>query len=158
LAEWRAWFKKPRNQIAFSDYYDLPSLLRRRTLVPRFVLVHGRRAETGEDPARLSKRHELLREDERLMTFDRLAPNYKSAELLCIRHDAHGYHLKYAPPAFQVFDGDDDRYAAIDDWEAGLRSTPDLAAGRADFVLSEVEKLRRTYRDQNDRAKNRNPR
>lgn len=141
LAEWRAWFQKPRNQIAFADYYELPDFLRRRKLVPRYVLIHGRRSETGEDPARLSKRRELYREDERLMSFDRIAPNEKAAQLLCVRRTAQGYVLKNASPAFQVSDFDDHRYAAISGWDVGLAQTPDLAAERSAFVLQEVKAL-----------------
>ena len=145
LAEWRAWFSKPRNQIAFVDFYELPSFLRRRKLVPRYVLIHGRRGETAEDPARLSKRRELYRDDERLMTFDRLAPQDKASDLLCVKRGADGYRLVYASPAFQIADCDTHRYVAINQWAEGLAQTYDMAQGRSDFVLREVETLRNGY-------------
>lgn len=145
LAEWRAWFNKPLNQVAFSDYYELPDLLRRRKLVPRYVLIHGRRSETGEDAARITKRRELYREDERLMTFDRLAPQDKGVDLLCVRRAAGGYRLKYVPPTFKVCDWDTHRYVAITQWAEGLSRTPDLSAARSEFVLEEVEALRSGY-------------
>jgi hypothetical protein len=149
LAEWRAWFSKPRNQIAFAEYYELPDLLRRRKLVPRYVLIHGRRAEIDEDSARLSKRRELYREDERLMTFDRLAPSEKAAELLCVKRRPDAYHLEYASPAFQVCDWDADRYAAITGWAEGLNRTSDLAPGRAAFVSQAIDELRSEYKTKN---------
>jgi len=43
LAEWRAWFGKGHNRTAFLEYYELPPMLARRQLAPRYVLVHGRR-------------------------------------------------------------------------------------------------------------------
>lgn len=141
LAEWRGWFAKPRNQIAFADYYDLPAFLRRRKLEPRYVLVHGRRSETGEDAARLTKRGELARKDERIMTFDRLSPLLENSGLMCVRRSARGYELHRVPPAFEVINWDDHRYAAILDWEKGLAGSEELPPSRAAYVLKEVRQL-----------------
>lgn len=146
LAEWRAWFNQPRNQIAFADHYELPGFLRRRTLLPRYVLIHGRREEIGEDRARLTKRRELYRADERLMTFDRLAPSEKAAELLCVKRRNDAYHLEYAPPSFRVGDYDD-RHDAIANWQQGLEQSPDLSRQRAESIQNEIEDLRKKYQD-----------
>lgn len=145
LAEWRAWFASPRNQIAFADYYELPTLLRRRRLQQRYVLVHGSRAETGEDQARLAKRGQLARPGERLMTFDRLEPDRQAAGFLCVRRAPRGYELHRVPPTFIVADGDDHRYAAVHGWQDGTAASPELPALRAAFVQSEVEQLRRAH-------------
>jgi len=145
LAEWRAWFNKPRNQIAFADFYELPSLFRRRKLVTRYVLIHGRRSETGEDGSRLSKRRELYREDERLMTFDRLAPSVKATDLLCVTRKPDAYHLKFVPPSFEVVAWNDHRYEAINDWQLGLSNSSEVSPSRAEFVLQEVEASRAEF-------------
>jgi transposase len=141
LAEWRAWFHRGRNLAAFADYYELPPFFRNRRIVPRFVLVHGRRGETGENPARLAKRAELRREDERLMTFDRLIPDPRIAEFLSVTHSARGYELLRVPQAFRVIDWDDHRFAAIGGWKSALAETPDLSEARADFVEQEISGL-----------------
>ena len=72
LAEWRAWFNRGHNRTAFFDYYEVPSVIAKRTLRPRYVLVYGRRSDFANNRRRQEKRAELAREDERLMTFDRL--------------------------------------------------------------------------------------
>jgi len=74
LAEWQAWFDDGRNRTAFLDDYEIPSMLRDRRLAPRYVLVHGRRDDYEGSRTRRRKRAQLARHDERLMSFDRLAP------------------------------------------------------------------------------------
>ena len=74
LAEWRAWFGHGHNRTAFLEYYDLPPMLARLQLAPRYVLIHGRRKNYEHSQRRRSKRAELGRPDERLMSFDRLTP------------------------------------------------------------------------------------
>jgi Domain of unknown function (DUF4263) len=158
LAEWRGWFAKPQNQIAFADYYELPSMLRRRKLEPRYVLIHGRRSETGEDPQRLAKRRELSHPQERLMSFDRLQPDPKAAGLFCVRRGPSGYLLHRAPPSFVVHDGDDHRYVAINGWAEGLAASPEVPTARAAFVLDEVEKLRAEHATRQSGVRRSNPR
>lgn len=140
LAEWRAWFDDPMNQIAFLDYYDIPPLLRRRTIEPRYVLIHGRRSETGDDRMRMAKRGQLSRKDERIMTFDRLSVNPKAVELGCVRLTARGYELAQLPPTFTVVDWRDDRYAAISGWDAGIAASQ-IPEARASYLLKEVSDL-----------------
>ena len=58
LAEWRAWFDRGQTH-AFLDDYDIPRELRKRRFSPRFVLIHGRRADYEGSERRLQKRAEL---------------------------------------------------------------------------------------------------
>ena len=72
---WRAWFGRGHNRTAFLDYYEIPPDVARRQLAPRYVPIHGRRDNFESVPRRREKRAELVRPDERLMSFDRLTPN-----------------------------------------------------------------------------------
>jgi hypothetical protein len=65
LMEWRAWFDRGHNRTAFLEYYDIPSVLARRRLEPRYVLVHGRRENFESVPRRREKRAALAQHDER---------------------------------------------------------------------------------------------
>jgi hypothetical protein len=47
LSEWKVWFGKPENQMAFVRDYALP--FPRLKLEPQYVLIYGRRAEYEGD-------------------------------------------------------------------------------------------------------------
>jgi len=72
LIEWAAWFASGSNAGSFKDYYEFPGYLRELTMIPRFVLIHGRRSEYEGNSARKAKIAMTARHDQRLMSFDRL--------------------------------------------------------------------------------------
>ena len=51
-----SWFGRGHNRTTFLEYYDIPRELPRRRLVPRYVLVQGRRDNLGSVPRRREKR------------------------------------------------------------------------------------------------------
>jgi hypothetical protein len=103
LAEWRAWFSRGSNQTTFLDAYEIPLNLRRRRLSPRFVLIHGRRSNYESSQLRQMKRAELAREDERLMSFDRLTPAKWGVLYSCLRKRQDGYEVAAVPPSLTIF-------------------------------------------------------
>lgn len=82
LAEWKAWFGHGNNQQLFFDLYQIPSSFSRGKKVrPLYVLIYGRREEFQRDAVLSEKRSQLSRNDEFIMSYDRLSPEY----------DAHCY-------------------------------------------------------------------
>ena len=57
LAEWRAWFNQGHNRTLFMDMYRVPRDLRECRFSPRFVLIHGRRANYAD--SRFDKPNEM---------------------------------------------------------------------------------------------------
>lgn len=141
LAEWRAWFRRGSNLSNFVDLYELPDLLRRRTLKPRYVLVHGRRSDYASDAVRQQKRAELRREDERIMSFDRLFPHPKALRLSCVKKDERGYRAVKVSPAFVVIWGNRS-FEAVDGWESVLRNCSDLPSRRAQYLTRKLAELK----------------
>ncbi len=133
LAEWRAWFRPGHNRDAFLDYYDIPQDLRHLTLMPRFVLIHGRRAGYRDDPGRQAKRAELAREDERLMSFDRLSPDHDAVSFPCVKKSERGYRAQCVPPTFALFSASDD-HRLVSGWDEALDDCPDMTTARREFL------------------------
>jgi hypothetical protein len=133
LAEWRAWFRNGHNRDAFLDYYDVSQDLRHLTMTPRFVLIHGRRSDYQHDPARQAKRAELAREDERLMSFDRLSPDRNAISFACVKKSEHGYRAQSVPPTFAIFSASDD-HLLISGWDEALDNCPDMTAARREYL------------------------
>jgi hypothetical protein len=141
LAEWRAWFNRGRNRTAFLDDYDIPRELRKRKLSPRFVLIHGRRADYENSESRLQKRAELQREDERLMSFDRLAPADYGELYSCVRKPQDGYQVVAVPPCLGLLQGAED-YRRSNGWDHALDSCQDMAPARREYLKEQIKIVR----------------
>lgn len=102
LTKWRVWFREPRNEEAFLDYYNLPSWRRDRRFVPQFVLIYGRRAEFEGKPNLTKKRANEERESEYFMTFDRLKPIHDSSQYMTIERNKSGYKAVSIPATVQL--------------------------------------------------------
>ena len=140
LAEWRAWFNRGHNRTLFLDAYEIPWQLRDNRLSPRFVLIHGRRANYATCRLRQAKRAELAREDERLMSFDRLTPAKWGVLYSCMRKPADGYRVVSVPPCLTIVNYDEDyRYAT--GWEEAIDACPDMPIARREYLKKEMRHL-----------------
>lgn len=140
LAEWLAWFNRGTNRAAFLDYYEIPRDIGHRRLAPRFVLIHGRRTDYERSPRRAEKRAELAREDERLMSFDRLTPAKNGALYSCVRKRQDGYTAVAVPPGLTLFNQGDE-YSQVAGWDRALDACGDMADGRREYLKHELQVL-----------------
>jgi hypothetical protein len=85
LASWKQWFDVPENKAIFLKSYKVPPSLLEKAFNLVCVLVYGRRSEFEGAPALSALRRQLERPGEHLMTFDRLFPDPKSKDLMCVR-------------------------------------------------------------------------
>jgi hypothetical protein len=140
LAEWRAWFNRGQNRTAFLEYYDLPRLLVRRNLSPRYVLVYGRRENYESIPRRLAKRAELARDDERLMSFDRLTPAKHGVTYATVYKGEDGYRVVSVPPSLTLINHGR-TYQLVSGWDQALDDCTDMAAERRDYLKKQLNLL-----------------
>jgi len=140
LAEWRAWFGHGHNRTAFLEYYDLPPMLARRQLAPRYVLIHGRRDNYDHSQRRRSKRAELGRPDERLMSFDRLTPAKNGVLYSTVRKGEDGYRVISLPPSLTLLNTGS-HYKVASGWAEALDDCPDMAASRRDYLKEQLSLL-----------------
>lgn len=140
LAEWRAWFKRGANRAAFLDYYEIAREIGHRLLEPRYVLIHGRRADYEGSRRRMEKRAELAREHERLMSFDRLTPAKHGELYSCVRKRQDGYTAVAVPPCLTLFNQGDE-YSQITGWDQALDSCGDMADARREYLKHELRAL-----------------
>jgi Domain of unknown function (DUF4263) len=138
LAEWRAWFRRGQNRTAFLDDYDIPHELRKRQFSPRFVLIHGRRADYEDSERRLQKRAELQREDERLMSFDRLDPANYGELYSCVRKTQDGYQIVAVPPCLGLIREAED-YRQSNGWDHALDNCGDMAPARRERLKEQIK-------------------
>jgi len=140
LAEWRAWFSRGSNQTTFLDAYEIPLDLRRRRLSPRGSWSRSRIGNYEHSRLKQMKRAELAREDERLMSFDRLTPAKWGILYSCLRKRQDGYEVAAVPPSLTIFnDGED--YRVTQGWDEALDGCPDMPAARRDYLKREIRNL-----------------
>jgi len=140
LAEWRAWFSQGGNRTMFLDAYDFPDYLRKRRLSPRYVLIYGRQANYAGSPLRQAKRSELAREDERLMSFDRLTPSKWADAYSCVRKTVNGYQVVAVPPSLTIINTGE-TYRCVEGWQEALDHCPDMPTARCEYLQMEIGRL-----------------
>ena len=103
-------------------------------------MIHGRRSSYENSQLRQMKRAELAREDERLMSFDRLTPAKWGVLYSCLRKRLDGYEVVSVPPFLTIFnDGKD--YRVTQGWEEALDNCLDMPAARRDYLKREMRYL-----------------
>ncbi|WP_443478054.1 Shedu immune nuclease family protein [Novosphingobium aerophilum] len=100
ISEWKVWFSKPENQIAFLKNYSIP--FNRLKLEPHYVLIYGRREEYENDEHLTRLRSEHMGENEVLMSFDRLHFDSNSDQFTSVRHKPSGYEVLHVPPTLRL--------------------------------------------------------
>lgn len=135
LTEWRAWFHEPVNQQSFLTHYN-PPYQRERRLVPEFVLIYGRRAEFRGKPQLTKKRAAEHREDEHIMTFDRLEPIFVSAQYMTVASKEEGYRAVSIPATVELGPAFSEYRAMISGKEQCMAKSPFMTDERKDFLAN----------------------
>lgn len=145
IAEWKAWFSVNHNVQAFKEFYGLDRLAYyKRRFKPAYLLIYGRRAEANADPALTQKRTYLFPEDVIGMTFDRLQPNPKAEELVCLKAEGAGaFRVVSVPLTLEWNPGLEKERAQIRGWESAIEANPNITKLRKDFLIR-----RRAYWDE----------
>ena len=100
IAEWKAWFNVSYNVEAFKAFYGIDrQAWRRRRFRPAYLLIYGCRSEANENPALTQKRTYLHPDDVISMTYDRLCPNPKAKDLICLKAETQGVFRAVSVPA-----------------------------------------------------------
>ena len=136
LAEWKVWFSRPENVPQFTDYYRLPpEWVRSRRIKPLYVLIYGRRKEATISDQLSQKTGHLSRENEYLMTFDRLIPQYDARDFLCVRITNEGYYALSVPPTVCLGPIYAECWSHIRNKEEAVEASPYLETERKKFLL-----------------------
>jgi hypothetical protein len=115
-------------------------MYRKASSDPRFVLIYGRRADYAASQRRQEKRAELGRQDERLMSFDRLTPAKHGGPYSCVRKQQDGYSTVAVAPCLTILNHGD-HYGCITGWDQALDACRDMADARRDYLKRELQKL-----------------
>jgi hypothetical protein len=137
IAEWKAWFGVPHNVQAFKALYRLDrEAWRRRRFRPAYLLIYGRRAEANATPERTERRAHLQPEHTVVMTYDRLQPNAKAREFVCLKVDSAGeLRAISVPPTLTWRPGLAEERSLVRDLDKAIEANRHLSAERKAFLV-----------------------
>jgi hypothetical protein len=134
IKTWKSWFSIAENVLQFQRAYRLPGH-GGRTLVPRYVLIYGRRSDPSLTEEFSRKRYHLQADDEVFMTYDRLCANEMHSDALTVKLDRRGYRAVSIPPTVRLNFLDADHWAMIRDKEKAIKQMQYISAARRAFLL-----------------------
>jgi len=109
-----------------------------KVLRPLYVLIYGRRHEATDKRLLSEKRGQLHRNDEFLMTFDRLCPQYDCRQFFCVKADAEGFSAVSVPPTIQLGPVLADDRARIRNKDCAVVANQYLSKERSSFLLGRL--------------------
>jgi hypothetical protein len=136
ITEWKVWFQNPLNVARLRDYYELE--ISGENIRPLYLLIYGRRAEANKTVERERRRSSLNRDDEFLMTYDRLVPQWGAHEFYTVRVDRSGYQALYVPPTATIGPIMAHERAKIRDKDIAILNSPYFSDERRAFYLSRL--------------------
>lgn len=141
IAEWKAWFGVPHNVEAFKAFYGLDrEAWRQRRFRPAYLLIYGRRADANANPNLTRKRGFLNADDVVMMTYDRLSPDSKAGQLICMRVDATGaFTAVSVPPTLKWRPGHAADRALLSHLDTAIDNNPYISLERKRFLIRRLE-------------------
>lgn len=139
LAEWKQWFAKPTHVSLFLEYFQIPSdFLWGKSIRPLFLLIYGRRSEFDRKPFLSEKRRYMAREDEFLMTYDSLSPDYGVRNLMCVRIKDNSYKAISVSPTYTLGPSLAGWHALISGRKEAIEHNLYISKERKDFLISRI--------------------
>ncbi len=136
LREWKAWFGQAVNTAQFQRGYRIPEQdLRAKAFSQLYVLIYGRRENATASEGFAEQRYYMQANDEALMTYDRLHPDYELSNYVCVRLGREGYRLVSIPPTLRLGPFHAGEMRLIHDREEAVLSNPYLTRERKEFIL-----------------------
>lgn len=137
IAQWKVWFGDPHNVAAFRDYY-----LRGQEYVlnlyfrPKYVLIYGRREKANAQTEIARKRAVLSPEDVTTMTYDRLTPNPRAEQIVCIKMNIRNrLQVVSVPPTLQLGPSFAHERANMVGLDHAIENNPYIPTDRKQFLI-----------------------
>lgn len=139
LAQWKDWMSDPSNQGVFYATYGISGhFLRSLAFKPHYILVYGRRSEFASNPELNRRRAQLHREDETIMTFDRLESDPRALQMMCVARRTNGFEAISVPATFTLGPGRAEARARVHSKDDAVRANPMISTKRKQFLLERI--------------------
>lgn len=138
LAEWCQALDNPASRIQLGELYDFPkSWTLTHTLVPRLVLIYGRRGEFLGKPE-LNQKRRIVSGDIEGMTYDRLHPEAASRNAITVRRSRGKAEVLAVPPTYRLGPSNQDQVGFVIGLEEAIARNPLMSEERRSFLIGRV--------------------
>jgi hypothetical protein len=137
LQEWQTILSRPENILNFYEEYAIPQDLRDITFRPHFALIYGRRNEYKGDKVLRMKRGNILPNNQTMMSYDRVTPNYLVNNFTCCTVKDGKYFAKYVSPIFHI-GPDESHFLDIHDLDKAIQNSKSISEKRRKFLLKKL--------------------
>lgn len=140
ISEWKAWFDVAHNVAAFKAFYGTDQIAREgRRFRRSYILIYGRRSEFNGRSELTAKRSHMVADDVVMMTYDRLFPNPKAKEMICIRAGvSRRLTALNVPPTITWQPGLANKRARICGLESAIDKNPYMSDRRKKFLIERL--------------------
>jgi len=134
IAEWKALLSVPENVLLFYNCFNIPDRIRRKTFSPQYALIYGRRSEFEGNEFLTRKRAQLVQDNVRLISFDRLRPDSNYQDLFCTKLSHGRYTIKTIPPTYRYSPSTADNLSIVDGFLEAIQGMEHTTAKRKKFL------------------------
>jgi hypothetical protein len=139
LAEWKLHLDNGANRQLLAELYDFPgNWSATYNLVPRLLLIYGRRKEFDLRPWLNQKRYAVRESATDAMTFDRLRPLPGSANAICLKIVDRTQVVAAIPPTFRLGPAIAENIALFRGWENAISANGQLGDSRKEFLIRRI--------------------
>lgn len=135
IADWKSWFAKAANESQFRELYQLDRF-RHRPLVPRYVLIMGRRTELDRNERVREMRRNSVPADVEFMSFDRVRPSPEGVNDVCVRIVNDSFRAVSFMPTLRLGPAIAEALSHISGKEEALREGLAISPARKAFLLT----------------------
>jgi Domain of unknown function (DUF4263) len=137
IADWKAWFAKPANELQFRELYQL-NRFPHRALAPRYVLVMGRGDEMELNERVREMRRHATPSDVEIMSFDRLRPSHEGRNDLCVRIVKQDFRAVSLMPTLRLGPTIAEPLSHISGKEAAVQKSTGISRARKAFLVKRL--------------------
>lgn len=101
IKEWQGIFKTPANVMAFNNLFKLPAYITEKSFEPQYLLIYGRRSEYEDDDRLRILRNESQGSDLRIISYDRLKPEYDCSNAVTCEVKQGSYVVKHISSTYK---------------------------------------------------------
>jgi hypothetical protein len=140
IVEWKNWFDVAHNVRAFKEFYRFDrSAWMKRSFRPAYLLIYGRRAEANADPRLTRKRTTILPDLVFSMTYDRLCPDPKANDLVCLMDDRAGpFRVVSVPATLRWTPSLAEERAFAREWDVAIEGNRNISPQRKEFLIKRL--------------------
>lgn len=125
IQEWQTILSRPENVLTFYENFSIPLALRKLKFEPFYLLVYGRRSEFENNPLLIQKRANLMKNNFKIISYDRLEIRYLNQDFICCKVKDGVYTAKYVSYNFKY---ENDRYKGIINIDKAIQKSASVSA------------------------------